>query len=135
MLTTNGDCDICGAAGGKCGDFISGLPLGVALEPKGNGQMKSGRFYRTTERVFRNGRLVVGIGVDMPWEQAIELGLVEAPPTEPTVLGIEPPTEVVEITEADIQESKPELVAAEDITAAIKRRPKNKPGARLKDAS
>jgi len=133
MLTTNGDCDVCGAANGSCGDFLSGLPVGFAGEPKENGMPKSGRFYRTTERVFRNGRLVLGAGLDIPWEQAVEFGLVEAPPST-TLAHFTPPEEPAEPS-VEVVDVKPELVSNEDVTAAIKRRPKRTPGARLGSVS
>ena len=131
MLTTSGDCDVCGATGGKCNDLATILPALVALAPLPT-RPRSGRFYRTTERVWHNNRLVVGEGQDIPWEDAIAYGLVPAPP-EPEPLAVKP--EIIDEVEVDPDAEepvvKPELVSDELTTAAIKRRAKKNPNGKL----
>lgn len=126
-------CPICGST--DCNDKIAKVPLGIAGRPSGSGVRKSGRFHTTTERVFRGGRLVVGINQTIPWEEAQALGLVEAdlghletpmqvePPATPP-----PPADDKEDTSEDEEEQVVETAKAPPSQAAIRRRSGRKPG-------
>lgn len=135
------ECPVCGAAEGSCSDIASApirLPLQVAIEPEGLGMPKKhpGKFFHTPVRVFRNDRLIYGAETDIPWDRAIELGLVEDDTVEMPV-AVEPTPEQIAATEVEVPEGEnlPALVEATDVTAAIRKRPKKNPSAKLSNVS
>lgn len=91
---------------------------------------RNGKFYTTTERVFRNNRLVLGQGDTVPWERAVELGLVESDDPIIETPEVEPPHEMPPREENG--EHVPELVADPDITATIVRRKRKNPNGGLR---
>lgn len=114
-------CVVCGGPAGACSDtMIKAVPLTIAGKPEGSGQWKSGRFFTTTTRVFKNNRLVYGVGSAIPWAEAAELGLVEPePPRYPPVHA----PEVVEVTGEDGEKETTQVVNPQAV-AAVKRRTK-----------
>jgi hypothetical protein len=124
-------CAICGGPPGECSDtMMAAVPLGIGGKPVGSGQWKSGRFFTTTSRVTRNGRLVYGIGTPIPWEEAAELGLVE--PEAPRL----PPQHALIVVEVeggdDDGEPVTEQRVAQETVAAVKRRAKKPAGQKLR---
>lgn len=106
------------------------IPLEYATTPKDVGVTRNGKFYTTTERVFRNNRLVLGQGDTVPWERAVELGLVESDDPVIETPEVEPPHEMPPREENG--EHVPELVADPDITATIVRRKRKNPNGGLR---
>lgn len=117
-LSTGGVCVICQEEGCNS-ELMSKVPVGIAGVPARNGQRKSGMFYTTTERVWRNGCLVHGVGQPIPYEEAVALGLVEDK-NPPLPIEVAPSTPLVE---AGDQTLVPEPASE---TAAIVRKRKSR---------
>ena len=96
----------------------------------------AGRFFHTTTRVFRNHRLVVGAEQDIPWQQAIDLGLVEDDSVKIPVV-LEPTPEQLAATLIEIPEGEnaPTLVETTEVAASIRKRSKKNPSGKLSNVS
>lgn len=118
-------CPVCGAT--DCNDEIAKVPFGMASRPSTSGMKRTGRFFTTTDRVWRKGRLVVGIDQTIPWEEAQALGLVEPEEVVTPLIEAEqnpapPPTEAE--PDGELEEAAVELAAVPAQQAAIVRRPR-----------
>lgn len=115
-LSTGSVCVVCGEVG--C-DFAlqSTVPIGIAGVPVGSGERKSGKFFVTTDRVWKNNRLVHGANVEITWEEAQHLGLV---PTDSPVAPVPEEAPSTTLVETGAGELAPE--PASTAAAAVRRR-------------
>jgi hypothetical protein len=98
-------------------------------------QTIKGRIFVTPNRVIRHNRVVHGIGAQIPWAEAVALGLVADEPTpEPIAIVAAPIDEGGEdegsTTDDDAPPTIEPRVDAPVVAAAVRRRSTNRRGAK-----